>query len=98
MKTRLAVRSRSRIDNFVIADFLIADPKLKAAYCELFSVFPNRQSEIGNWQFLETFVRNVLHEVAHTAGVTPLVVIPGKDFDHVAADHFRVFGVDDRKI
>ena len=33
--------------------------------------------------------------IRHAAGEAPLVVVPGQDFDHVATDHFRVFGIDD---
>src|SRR5262249_4214412 len=47
---------------------------------------------------LESFGRDVFDQIAHAAGIAPLVVIPGEDFDHLAADHFCVLGVDDRGV
>src|SRR5260370_15827034 len=36
-----------------------------------------------------------LEQVAATAGVAPLIVVPGQNFHAAVADHFGVFGIDD---
>ena len=45
--------------------------------------------------FLESLRRDELDQIADSTRVTPLVVVPGKDFDHASADYLRVLGVDD---
>ena len=47
---------------------------------------------------LQSLSGYVLDEIAHPAGISPLVVVPRKYLDHVAADHFRVLGIDNRRI
>jgi hypothetical protein len=44
---------------------------------------------------LQSLRREELDQVADAAGIAPFVVIPGQDFDHIAADDLGVLGVDD---
>src|SRR6185503_13626067 len=46
----------------------------------------------------QTLGRDVLNEIANTAGITPFVVVPRKHLKHPPTDHFRVLSVDDRRV
>src|SRR5882724_1798458 len=47
---------------------------------------------------LKSLRRDKLHQIAHAAGIAPLVIVPGEDLDHAATDYLRVLGVNDRRI
>src|SRR5260370_4651717 len=58
--------------------------------CPTFAANPSPlYSEFGGQQF---------DQVAATAGVAPLIVVPRQNFDAAVADDFGVFGVDDGRI
>src|SRR5204862_1763877 len=52
----------------------------------------------GEGTALEPLLREERAQVAHAAGVAPLVVVPGDHLDHVAADDHRAQAVDDRAV
>src|SRR5262249_54332391 len=54
------------------------------------------QSAVKLRQRLQAFATQVVDQVADAAGVSPLVVVPGDDFDAVAADYHGRRRIDDR--
>src|SRR6185369_13659404 len=63
-----------------------------------YSLLITHHSSLIAHAFLQSLSSDVLHEVTYSAGVAPLVVVPGQNLDHVAPDYFGVFGVDDRRV
>src|SRR5207237_6947027 len=58
----------------------------------------NKQTKGSELRTLQPLPCNVLDQITNAAGVTPFVVIPGKDLDHVTADHAGVFSIHDRRV
>src|SRR6266436_930584 len=91
MKTRFPRRSRSLMVSLFIVQEVASDEWLVARRASPF-LPPLSQpisSEFGGQEF---------DEVAATAGIAPLVVVPGQNFYAAVADDFGVFGIDDRGI
>src|SRR6266403_4012051 len=91
MKTRFPRRSRSLMVSLFIVQEVASDEWLVARRASPF-LPPLSQpisSEFGGQEF---------DEVAATAGIAPLVVVPGQDFYAAVADNFGVFGIDNRGI
>src|SRR6266446_2877704 len=88
MKTRFPRRSRSLMVSLFIVQEVASDEWLVARRASPF-LPPLSQpisSEFGGQEF---------DEVAATAGIAPLVVVPGQDFYAAVADDLCVFGIDD---
>src|SRR5207245_10160327 len=87
METRFPRRSRSLMVSLFIVQEVASDEWLVARRASPF-LPPLSQpisSEFGGQEF---------DEVAATAGIAPLVVVPGQDFYAAVADNFGVFSVD----
>jgi hypothetical protein len=46
--------------------------------------------------FSQALRGNIFDQIAHPARITPFIVIPGKYFDHIAADNLGVVGIYNR--
>src|SRR6266568_1110089 len=91
MKTRLPSRSRSWMVSLSMIQGAASDERLAEGKLNLRPPFVANHSplssEFGGQQF---------DQVAATAGVAPLIVVPRQNFHATVADDFGVFGVDDR--
>src|SRR5580693_5356913 len=58
---------------------------------------PSSRMGLGRYD-LQTLVAEKCDEVDDSAGVTPLVVVPGHYFQQVAADHLGELAVDNRAV
>src|SRR5215470_11479326 len=48
--------------------------------------------------FLKTLLCEKMRQIGDTAGIAPLVIVPGNDFDHTTAKSHRQKAIDDRRV
>src|SRR6059036_3877528 len=103
MKTRLPLRSRSRIESVVIDDC-----RLPISDCSVYKLayncwhrisrigipIGNPQLAIGNAS--EPFAGDVLNQIPYSARIAPFIVVPRQHLDQMPADDFRILSIDNR--
>src|ERR1017187_7029571 len=91
MKTRFPCKGRSRMDSFGMMETPLEHESTRK-HTESFRVLPCASVFLF---FLQTLRNEELDEIAHTAGVSPLVVVPRDHLDAVSADHAGHIGIND---